>query len=126
MRTESLDHIRRFPFDRPTSEGVRMIKRYPLFLSAVAFLALGALFLSACGDDDNSSGGSGGSDADYVAATCKAQSEFIKAISAIDDPSTDAAKTKGIAAISGLATAMGKMKPPSDAKDYHDKIVKFL
>ena len=106
-----------------------MIKRFPMVTVAAAVLAAGALFLAACGGDDStssSSGGGGGSDADYVTATCKAQDDFVTALTAIDDPTTDAAKAKGDTAIANLATAMGKMNPPADAKAYHDQIIKFL
>ena len=85
---------------------------------------LGASLFSACGDDDD--GGSGtGSDEDYVAAICKAGSQFAKAMDDLtkelaDEEDLEKAAEKAAEPFEDFANAFAKAKPPSDLKDWHE------
>ena len=110
-----------------SDEGVHVTKKLSILIAMASLLVVAALLMAACGDDSSggSASGGGGSDADYVAATCKAQAAFVTAVSAIEADDAPG-RAKADTAIGNLSAAMTKMNPPADAKAYHDQIVKFL
>jgi len=111
-------------------------------ISAAAIAAV-ALF-AACGDDDNSSksssngspssgqlNGGTGSDEQYVSTFCKAAAKFTDDIAnATKDPSKLADPTAAanllVTPLQDYVNALKQAKPPSDAKDFHNAVVKAL
>src|SRR5262249_8855474 len=110
---------------------------------ALAIVACFGLFAAACGDDDSggsnvsapgggSSGGGGtGSDQSYVSSICKAAAQFSDDISkATSDPSKLSDPTALANAFTkpfeNYVNALKAAKPPSDVKDYNDKLIKAL
>lgn len=100
-------------------------------------LAAGLVFAAACGGDDDSSGGpaasSGGTGSDeaYVASICKAQLKFSTSFKKVmSDPSkfNDPEEVAKIfsAPMDQLVKDMKAAKPPKDAKEYHDQVVKSI
>ena len=111
---------------------LRKLTRWAL-LSGIATIAL--LALAACGDDDSTTSGPGGSsgtgsDEQYVADICKAGKTFADDLATITkDPSKlDPSNLGKVFAepFDKFAKSVSKAKPPSDLKDYHSQIVKTL
>jgi hypothetical protein len=102
------------------------IRRFLGGISAVGLLTVAA-GLAACGGSDSSSGGS---DEAYVAAVCKASVKYIDAVAKVfGDVKEDASEADQAKAAAGPVEQFGKdlkaAKPPSDAKEYHNTVVKF-
>lgn len=95
-------------------------------------VALGALFLAACGgDDDGGSGGGTGSDEKFVGDICKAGLNFSKALEDVfKDPAALADEDKAIEkladAFEDFANAFAKANPPADLKAWHSDASKQL
>ncbi len=96
-------------------------------VATFALIALASLALSACGDDDNSGGGSnsGATDESYMAAICKASLNGKTATDKLDPASKDATKTLADA-MDQFAKELKAANPPADVKSYHDSVVKYF
>jgi hypothetical protein len=115
-------------------------------MSLLACLVLGAMAmgLAACGgdddsgssggddDDDSSSSSSGGSGSDvdkrYVAAVCKAQLKLQDSLLNAEEDNADASEEEAVEILipfmQTYVNDLKKAKPPSDAKEFHDDVVK--
>jgi hypothetical protein len=89
----------------------------------MGLVAIGALAFAACGGG----GGGGGNDEGYVKALCNATNSFTEklgeAFAATDE---EEATEKFIDAFNAFVDDMAGAKPPSDAKEAHDAMVKAL
>ena len=99
-------------------------RKFALWLGLVP-LALGAMFLVACGgDDDDGGGGGSGSDEDFVSDLCKASADFLADIESAGediDPSDLDAASKAIAGpFEDFAGKFKDLNPPDDLEEWHN------
>ena len=88
-------------------------------LLALGLLWAGALFLGACGGDDDTPKG-GGSDEDYLRAICVGTTNFSNALLSKTNPD-DIAKV-----IKDFIEEMKKTNPPADLVKYNQDFIKYL
>lgn len=99
-------------------------RKFALWLGLVP-LALGAMFLAACGGDDDGGGGGTGNDEDFVSDLCKASADFLADLEDVGDdidPSDlDAAADAVAEPFEDFANKFKDLNPPGDLKDWHDE-----